>query len=63
MSGLAEVLQPIVWTPSLASLGIDLGCNISPESIGYGHMDRDVGHSSLKLYGRKVITDLLKGSS
>ena len=27
MTGLAEVLQPIVWTPSSASLGIDLGCN------------------------------------
>ena len=27
MSGLAEVLQPIVQSPSSASLGIDLGCN------------------------------------
>ena len=27
MSGLAEVLQPLVRSPSSASLGIDLGCN------------------------------------
>ena len=29
MTGLAEVLQPIVRSPSSASLGIDLGCNTS----------------------------------
>ena len=34
MSGLAEVLQPLVWSPSSASLGIDLGCNRNKMKIG-----------------------------
>ena len=33
MTGLAEVLQPIVRSPSSASLGINLGCNRIPDSI------------------------------
>ena len=32
MSGLAKVLQPIVRSPSSASLGIDLGCNTAAEA-------------------------------
>ena len=42
MSGLAEVLQPLVQSPSSASLGIDLGCNSTPV---FGHGQFYVGVS------------------
>ena len=62
MTGLAEVLQPIVRSPSSASLGIDLGCNNRLE-CGTG-LDSGIASSIVSCNTCVMrLTDVLNSSS